>query len=145
MSSPVGEMEVDAGHNAYLDVIRTYSGPLSAAMSAMGAAGGDAARSLALTDVNEAAGATRSVSRGAARFLEALVSSRCPAYMRGADGQLQEALKLMVDGARRAGDAADATDHVGLERASIEIEAANRDVVAAALRILEWRSGAARP
>lgn len=41
------------------------------------------------------------VSEGAALFLNALAASNCPAYLRGAESAIQDALKLLVDGGQR--------------------------------------------
>lgn len=146
MSTPVSNAEVNPRqHDAYLDVIGTRAQPVSQAMHSMGSAAGQAARSLSAADFTVAVEAMRRVSDEARLFLLALAAAPCPAYLRGADSQLQDALKLLVDGSRRGAQAAQAANGAGLVAAAREMEVANQDIVAAAHRITAWRSGAARP
>lgn len=132
-------------HDAYLDVIIGHSQTLGDAMLAMGHAAGAAARSRSAPDVATAVDAIGRAGEQASAFLDALASSRCPAYLRGADGAIQDALKLQIDGARRGVQAATAGDVGALIAAAQEMEVFNQDIAAAAQRITAWRSGAARP
>lgn len=81
----------------------------------------------------------------AAAFLTQIAGTNSPQYMRGADSRLQDALKLLVDAGRRGGNAAAARDDAQLTAAAEEMNVATRDIVAAAQRIMNWRSGSARP
>jgi hypothetical protein len=132
-------------HDAFLDVIVTHSQPVSEAMHSMGVAAGRAARSSTPSDFAVAVYSMQRAGEHAAAFLNALAGSQCPAYLRGADSAVQDALKLLVDGGRRGVQAARAADVDRLTEAAKEMEVANQDFVAAAQRITIWRSGAARP
>lgn len=142
----VTNAEVDPRqHDGYLDIIAKHAGPLGQAMLAMGTAAGTAARSLAPADFVVALGHMQQTSERASTFLDALTQARCPAYLRGADDQLQDALKLLVDSGRRGVEAASSANGPRLIAAAAEMEVANRDIVTAAHRLSDWRSGAARP
>jgi hypothetical protein len=142
----VSNDEVDPRrHDRYLDVIGKNADPVGQAMQAMGVTAGTAARSLTIADCAEAAAAVTQVRECAAAFLDQLARAHSPRYLRGADGQLLDALKLLVDAGRRGAEAAVARDGTQLIAAAREMEVANRDIVSAAQRIANWRNGAARP
>jgi hypothetical protein len=132
-------------HDRYLDVIANQAGPLSDAMHQMGVAAGAAGRSLSEDDLKNARATFADVRAAASSFLNGLVGSQAPLYLRGADGQLQDALKLIIDGAHRGVVATGARDGAALIAAAKEMNDATRDIVAAASRITSWRSGAAAP
>jgi hypothetical protein len=142
----VTNADIDARrHDGYLGVISVHGDPLGKAMFAMALTAGAAARSLALSDFASAAGAMSQVRDRAVDFLHSLAVANCPDYLRGADDQLQDALKLLADGGRRGAVAAAAQNGAQLTAAAEEMDVANRDILAAAQRIIDWRSGAARP
>jgi hypothetical protein len=142
----VTDAEVNsAQHDAYLGIITTHSEPLGTAMLEMGTAAGIAARSGGVSDFSAAVQAISRVSERSGAFLDALASAHCPAYLRGADSAIQDALKLLIDGSHRGVRAARAADGTTLVAAAKEIEVANQDMVVAAHRITAWRSGVARP
>ncbi|MDQ6879439.1 MAG: hypothetical protein M3082_17435 [Candidatus Dormibacteraeota bacterium] len=142
----VTDAEINARqHDDYLKVISTHASPLGERMASMGETAGRAARSQTLADFAAAVNAMNAVSEEAALFLNALASSDCPGYLRGADSQIQDALKLLVDGGRRGAEAAEAADGVRVAAAARGMEVANGDIVAAAHLLTAWRSGAARP
>jgi hypothetical protein len=146
MPTPVSDSEIDRNrHDAYLEVIGSYADPVGQAMQAVGHSAGTAARSLSIPDCAQAAAAMTTVCDRAAAFLDHLAVAHSPDYMRGADSQLQDALKLLVDAGRRGADAATARDGNQLTAAADEMNVATRDIVATAHRIAAWRSGAARP
>ncbi|MGH7861213.1 MAG: hypothetical protein ACREOS_03140 [Candidatus Dormibacteraceae bacterium] len=132
-------------HGAYLDVIIGHTQPLGDAVLAMGQAAGSAARSGSGADVANAVDAMRHAGEQASAFLDALAGTHCPAYLRGADSALQDALKLQIDGARRGVRSATAGDAGGLIAAAQEMEVFNQDAVAAEQLFNAWRSDAARP
>lgn len=139
-----GEIDRDR-HDAYLSILGTKAGPLKAAMFLMGSAAGKAGSSLTPADFAMATEAMEQVRDSAAAFLDQLAATRCPEYLRGADSQVQDALKLMADGAQRGANAARARDGARLSSAAAEIEVANRDIAGAGALLATWRSGAARP
>jgi hypothetical protein len=123
----VTQREVDPRrHNAYLAVISAHAEPVGGAMLAMAAAAGKAARSAAPVDFSAAADAMEKVRDGASVFLDRLAGARSPDYLRGDDDQLQDALKLLVDGARRGNAAAAARDGAQLTAAAAEMDGALR-------------------
>lgn len=132
-------------HDRYLDVIGKNADPVGQAMQAVGVTAGTAARSLTIADCAVAAAAMTQVRERAAAFLDQLARAHSPDYLRGADGQLQDALKLLVDAGLRGADAAVARDGAQLIAAARKMEVANRDFASAAQRIVDWRNGAARP
>jgi hypothetical protein len=132
-------------HDAYLSVISNHATPVGEMMGSMGIAAGRAARSQTQSDFAVAVYAMERVSEEAALFLNALAASNCPAYLRGADSAIQDALKLLVDGGQRGAEAAKAAAGDRLTAAAAEMEVANRDMVAAAQLLAAWRSGAGRP
>ena len=85
------------------------------------------------------------VRERAAAFLDQLVAAHSPGYLRGADCELQDALKLLVDAGRRGAEAAIEREGAQLIAAAVEMDVANRDIASAAQRIANWRGGAARP
>jgi|GEM_PF-6123482 hypothetical protein len=141
----VEDREVDAGHDAYLAIIGAHAEQVGDAMLSMASAAGRAARSLNAADLATAEQAMESVSRYTADFLGELSTTHCPPYLRGANDQLQGALKLIADGGQRGAAAARARDGEQLTAAAAEIDTANGDIMAAAQRIADWRSGTARP
>lgn len=143
---PVGPSEIDQQkHNRFLDVLATEAEPLSQAMLAMGTAAVEFRRSGAAAAFSAAVDSMTEMSGRATTFLSCLVGTGCPAYLRGADAQIQDALKLLVDGGKRGADAARSGNGEGLLAAAAEMEVANEDIVKGASRIVDWRSGAARP
>ena len=132
-------------HDRYLDIIASAAGPLGDAMGRMGIAAGVAARSPSPRHLEDARGTFVDVQSGASAFLHRLAGSRAPHYLRGADGQLQDALKLIVDGAQRGVTATDERDGARLAAAAKEIDDATKDIVEAAGRITGWRSGQVAP
>jgi hypothetical protein len=142
----VANSEIDRHrHDGYLSVIGTYADPLGQALVAMATAAGKAARSREPSDFLIAVAAMNQVRERAATFLDQLASAGSPDYLRGADSQLQDALKLLMDGGSRGASAATKLEATQLTAAASEMEVANRDIIAAASRIANWRSGAARP
>jgi hypothetical protein len=142
----VTNAEVNAReHDAYLAVISSHAGPVGEMMLSMGMAAGRAARSQTPSAFTVAVFGMQRVGEEAAAFLDALAATQCPAYLRGADNQVQDALKLLVDGGRRGVEAAQAGHAERLNAAAAEMEGATQDIVAAAYLIGAWRSGAARP
>jgi hypothetical protein len=142
----VADDEIDpVAHDSYLAVIGQHAPTLGEAMESMARLAGTAARSQGGTDLAAAADAMDRVGEQARAFLVALSGATCPAYLQGADGQLHDALKLMIDGGGRGGNAARNRNGQGLTEAALGINSANDDVVAAAQRLVDWRSGAARP
>lgn len=143
---PVSPSEIDPKkHDHYLDVIANGSERLGQSMLHMGTAAGAALRSENSTDFADAVEAMTEVSGRAAIFLGQLAATPCPTYLRGADDQIQDALKLLVDGGKRGADAAASGDGKGLRAAAAEMEVANEGIVEGARRIGDWRRGAARP
>lgn len=141
----VNSGEIDPGHDAYLNVIGRHSGAVGDSMHRMGVAAGRAGGSLGVADFATASDAMDRVRDGALEFLQDLAGTRCPEYLRGADSQIQDALKLLVDGAGRGMAAADRRDGLGLTAAGSEMTVAGTDLGNAGLRLADWRSGAARP
>jgi hypothetical protein len=141
----VEDREVDPGHDAYLAVITTHAEPLRNAMVAMAAASGTAARSLSAADLATAADALEALSQDASAFDDELSAAHCPSYLRGANDQLQRALRRIRDGGQRSAAAARAENKQELVSAASEMDAANDEIEAAAQRIVGWRAGAARP
>lgn len=138
-------MQVDSQANdAYLAILVADAPALGAVLADMAAAAGSAARSRQPSDMAKARSSLSAVMEQAQLFLDHLAGAGCPEHLRGADEQLQDALKLQIDGARRGIEAVDSSDAARLESAASEIDVANRDVVLAAGRIAEWRSGAAK-
>lgn len=146
MSKPVSNAEIDyKHHDPYLGVLAEHADVMSEAVARMAATAGTAARSQARDDLVAAEEAMAAVENRARSFLAALSRARCPAYLQGADAQLHDALKLMIDGGQRGAAAARARDGEQLESAASEMDAAFDDIEAAAARIVDSRSGAARP
>ena len=138
-------MQVDPEkHNAYLDAVGRTA-PLSEAMAAMGVAARAAGQSGDAADMDGAGAAFTTVRELAGGFRDEVAGAAAPMYLRGADVQFQEALALIVDAAARGMRAAEARDADGLRTAAAEVEVANRDILTAAMRIANWRSGAASP
>lgn len=138
-------MQVDPDkHNAYLDAVGRTA-PLSEAMAAMGVAARAAAQSDDAAVMDAARDAFSAVRGLAATFRDDVAGADAPMYLRGADGQFQEALALIVDAAARGERAAEGHDVDRLRAAAAEVEVANRDILTAAMRIANWRSGAASP
>lgn len=107
-------------------------------------AAGVALRSATAADFTAAVNSMTEVSARAERFLGRLAGTPCPAYLRGADDQIQEALKLLSDGGKRGADAARSGNGKGLQAAAEEMDVAIEDVVKGAGRIGDWRAGTAR-
>lgn len=138
-------MHPEPTHNAYLSVV---GGPantaLSQAMEEMGRAAGAAARSRTTDDIEQAMTRMAMVHECAIAFSQALANVTVPTYMRSADSQLQDAVRVIAHGASRGIVASSAEDGTRLAQAASEIEGANRDVMTAAERIVNWKTGAAR-
>jgi hypothetical protein len=132
-------------HDRYLSIVVADGEPLGQAMLAMGVAAGRGAHALSVSECALAAAAMTKVHKQAAAFLDHLAAAHSPDYLRGADDQLRDALKLLVDAGRRGAEAAIGRDGAQLTAAAQEMDVANRDIAAAAQRIVNWRSGAARP
>jgi hypothetical protein len=141
----VEDREVDPRHDAYLAVIGTHAELVGDAMLSMAGAAGTAAGSLSDADLSAAEQAMDHVGGCASAFLSDLSKSHCPAYLRGANDQLKSALERIAQGGPRGAAAARARDAKGLTAAAAQIDSANGDIVAAAGRISDWRSGAAHP
>ena len=71
--------------------------------------------------------------------------SNCPPYLRGANDQLERALRRIADSGQRGAAAARARGGKELTAAAAQIDTASGDIVVAAQRIADWRSGAAGP
>lgn len=144
MSKPVSDSEVDyQRHDPYLAVIGKHAEPLGDAVMSMTRAAGREARA-GTRDAIRTAAAMVGVRSTAAAFLANLSRTRCPEYMRGADAQLHDALKLQVDAADRGAAAARSADDKGLHDAAREMSTATDDFFAAAAQLADW-SSAARP
>lgn len=142
----VGDQEVNPdAHDSYLAVIGEHAPPLGEAMESMTRLAGGAARSEADSDLAAAADAMDRVGDRARAFLRALSRASCPEYLQGADAQLHDALKLIIDGGERGGIAARNRDGQEIRAAAQEIDTASHDVVVASQRLVNWRSGEARP
>lgn len=131
-------------HDSYLAIV---GGPalqrLAQSLVAMGRVAGDLGRSGLCDGYVAAATAMATVAADAMAYERAIGSALAPSYMRGADGQLQEALRIMADGARRGVAAARRSDGGALQRSAAEIETANYDVITVAGRLADWQTGAA--
>jgi hypothetical protein len=146
VSEPVGNAELDyQRHDPYLAVLSDHAEAMSEAVARMASTAGAAARSQAADDLEAAEESMAAVESRARTFLGALSRAGCPAYLRGADAQLHDALKLVIDGGQRGAAAAGANDTEQLDSAASEMDVAFDDIEAAAGRIVDWRTGAARP
>jgi hypothetical protein len=146
MSKPVGNAEIDyQRHDPYLAVLSDHADGMSEAVVRMASTAGAAARSQAEDDLEAVEEAMAAVESRARTFLGALSRAGCPTYLQGADAELHDALKLLIDGGQRGAAAARAKDAEQLESAASEMDAAFDDIEAAARRIFDWRTGVARP
>jgi hypothetical protein len=142
----VEDSEVDRGqHDAYLAVIVAHADSVGDAMLAMAQTADVARRSLSEPDVTTAAEAMEQLGEAASDFLRGLSKEHCPDYMRGANDQLEEALRRIVRAGQQAAAAATAHDGAQVFAAGNDMAAAHDEILTAAQRITSWRSGAARP
>src|ERR1700680_1193082 len=103
---PVRPSEIDQHkHNRYLNVLAGETEPLSEAMLAVATAAAAVRGEGTAGEVSVGVIAMAKVSGRGAIFLSRLAETRCPAYFRGADGQIQAALTMLVDGGKRGADA----------------------------------------
>jgi hypothetical protein len=146
MAEPVKNAEIDyRRHDPYLDVIVEHTDSVGDAMARMALTARQVIRSLSESDLPAAQKALADVETTSRSFLAALARASCPEYLKGADAQIHDALKLLIDAGQRGAAAVQAMDGNRLESIAGEMDAAADDIGVAARRITDWRSGAARP
>ncbi len=146
MSEPVDIAEIDyQGHDPYLQVIVHHTDSVGDAMTRMALTARQVIRSSSEDDLAAAQEALADVEASSRSFLAALARASCPEYLKGADAQIHDALKLLIDAGARGAAAVQAMDGTRLESIAGEMDAAADDIGVAAQRIADWRSGVARP
>jgi signal transduction histidine kinase len=126
-------------------VIVEHTDSVGDAMARMTLTARQVIRSLSESDLPAAQEALADVEATSRSFLTALARASCPEYLKGADAQIHDALKLLIDAGQRGAAAVQAMDGRRLESIAGEMDAAADDIGVAAQRITDWRSGAARP
>lgn len=146
MTKRVDNAEIDyQRHDSYLQVIVDHTDSVRDAMGQMMLTARQVIRSCSEDGVPAAQEALAEVEASSKSFLAALSRASCPDYLKGADAQIHDALKLLVDAGQRGAAAVDAMDSAQLESTATEMHAAAGDIGVATRRIVDWRSGAARP
>ncbi len=145
MGTPVSDAEIDyERHDPYLEVIIGRTDSVGEALAQMAVTARAARRSMSEDDLPAVREALTAVEATARSFLGDLARARCPEYLKGADAQLHDALKLLIDAGGRGAAAVTAMNAARLESIAAEMDAAADDIAAAAARVTDWRSGGAR-
>ena len=146
MGTPVDSAEIDyKRHDPYLQVIVDHTDAVGDAMVRMTATATKVIRSWREDDLPAVEEALADVEASSRSFLAAISQGGCPDYLKGADAQIHDALKLLIDAGHRGAAAVDEMDGERLASIADEMDAAADDVGVAARRIASWRNGAARP